>query len=230
MGSIVPHKLTKRPSKQSLAFDRQKSSENLDADSISSSTRGGPSGVAVNRVLRRLGRGATPSRSMYGDNSSTGSLMSDSTHSSDQLISPPPYVSNPPGSSAHISRHAGSEEPPYATGYRRNSYPHDSRRYLSYLEANRPREPSRAHSYRDLAILPTQRVMRYVLLFRGEDSFHCPTAPVYRSSHRSPPDLLADTSDTCCNRPVVEAALAAATRIAEKCDGAQKNTAFARLD
>ena len=182
MGSMVSHRLMKRPSKQTLAFDKSKSPENSDADSISSSTCGGSSGTAVSRVFRRLGRGSLPSQPMYGDDSSAGSLMSDSAHSSDQLISPPPYISNPAGSSAHVSRHVSSGQVSYAASRRSNSFSHDSRRYLSYLEANRSGEPSRARSYRDLAILPTQRVMRYVLLFRGVDSlsnFSC--IPIFSS-------------------------------------------------
>jgi len=171
-GSTVPRKLTKRPSKQILALDRWKSPELFDADSINSSTCGGSSGIAVSRVFRRLRRGSepTPSQTMCGDNSSVGSLMTDSTHSSDQHISPPPSVSNPAGSPAHVFRHSSPEELPYATSHRHSLYPHESRRYLSCLEANGSREPLRTHSFQDLAILPTQRVMRYVLLFRGGDS------------------------------------------------------------
>ncbi|KAF9225557.1 hypothetical protein BS17DRAFT_879545, partial [Gyrodon lividus] len=56
--------------------------------------------------------------------------------------------------------------------------------------------PSRRFSVRDLAIQPTQRVMRYVLLYR---------------------DLLDCTPSTSPSRPLVERALEAATRIANKC-------------
>ncbi|KAH7886026.1 hypothetical protein F5I97DRAFT_1195771 [Phlebopus sp. FC_14] len=62
-------------------------------------------------------------------------------------------------------------------------------------------------SARDLAIQPTQRVMRYVLLYG---------------------DLLQCTPSTSPSRPLVERALEAATRIANKCDGAQENAAFLR--
>ncbi|KAF8641130.1 hypothetical protein AX17_000772 [Amanita inopinata Kibby_2008] len=58
---------------------------------------------------------------------------------------------------------------------------------------------------RDLAILPTQRVLRYVLLYR---------------------DLLAHTPSTSPSRAMVERALEAACRIAQKCDRAQDNAAF----
>ena len=125
---------------------------------------------------------------MSGDNSSAGSLMTDSTRSSDQRISPPPTRSIPAGSPAHVFRHTISEELPYTTSHRRNLYPHDSRRYLSCLGANGSREPPRAHSFQDLAILPTQRVMRYVLLFRGEGSLSdCTRVPVISSIVSRPP-------------------------------------------
>ncbi|KAG1825649.1 uncharacterized protein BJ212DRAFT_289122 [Suillus subaureus] len=65
--------------------------------------------------------------------------------------------------------------------------------------------PTRRQSVRDLAIQPTQRVMRYVLLYR---------------------DLLESTPLTSPSRALVERALEAATRIAVKCDHAQDNAAF----
>lgn len=65
--------------------------------------------------------------------------------------------------------------------------------------------PTRRQSVRDLAIQPTQRVMRYVLLYR---------------------DLLENTPLASPSRALVERALEAATRIANKCDHAQDNTAF----
>lgn len=58
---------------------------------------------------------------------------------------------------------------------------------------------------RDIAILPTQRVLRYLLLYR---------------------DLLAHTPSTSPSRALVERAVEAATRIAQKCDRAQDNSAF----
>jgi len=60
---------------------------------------------------------------------------------------------------------------------------------------------------RDLAILPTQRVMRFVLLYR---------------------DLLDNTPENSPTRPLVEKALEGAIRIADKCDRAQGNAAFLR--
>ncbi|KIJ22000.1 hypothetical protein PAXINDRAFT_165316 [Paxillus involutus ATCC 200175] len=68
--------------------------------------------------------------------------------------------------------------------------------------------PSRRFSVRDLAIQPTQRVMRYVLLYR---------------------DLLDCTPSTSPSRPLVERALEAATCIASKCDREQRNPAFSRV-
>ncbi|CAK5280718.1 unnamed protein product [Mycena citricolor] len=60
---------------------------------------------------------------------------------------------------------------------------------------------------RDLAIAPTQRVMRYVLLYR---------------------DLLDHTPAYSAARPLVSQALDTAMRIAQRCDRAQGNSAFLR--
>ncbi|KAF9820065.1 hypothetical protein IEO21_01727 [Rhodonia placenta] len=60
---------------------------------------------------------------------------------------------------------------------------------------------------RDLAIQPTQRVMRYVLQYK---------------------DLLAHTPVSSPSRGLVERALESALRIAKKCDRAQGNSAFLR--
>jgi hypothetical protein len=60
---------------------------------------------------------------------------------------------------------------------------------------------------RDLAILPTQRVMRYVLLLR---------------------DLLAHTPTTSPSREIVSKAVDTAVALADKCDRAQNNSAFLR--
>ncbi|KAF6766690.1 hypothetical protein DFP72DRAFT_797848 [Ephemerocybe angulata] len=68
-----------------------------------------------------------------------------------------------------------------------------------------PRKPP---AVRELAILPTQRVMRYVLLFK---------------------DLLAHTPSTSPARALVERAVDAAVRIADKCDQAQNHDAFAHV-
>lgn len=73
------------------------------------------------------------------------------------------------------------------------------------MTSTRNSKPIRKPAVRDLAILPTQRVMRYVLLYR---------------------DLLANTPTSSSSYPMVERALEAACRIAEKCDRAQGNAAF----
>ncbi|KDR85784.1 hypothetical protein GALMADRAFT_386901 [Galerina marginata CBS 339.88] len=66
-------------------------------------------------------------------------------------------------------------------------------------------KPPRKPAVRELAILPTQRVMRYVLLYR---------------------DLLNHTPSTSSSHALVERAVQAACRIADKCDRAQGNAAF----
>jgi hypothetical protein len=81
--------------------------------------------------------------------------------------------------------------------------------------------PKRRLSVRDLAILPTQRIMRYVLLYRGVFRF----VPLGMRAH-SPEDLLDYTPSTSPSRGLVERAVDAACRIAQKCDRAQGNAAF----
>lgn len=80
----------------------------------------------------------------------------------------------------------------------------------------------RKFTVRDLAIQPTQRVMRYAMLYRGE-YFHS-----YLQTHSTDAsaDLLAHTPHTSPSRALVESALEAAQRIAQKCDRAQNNAAF----
>ncbi|KAF5368384.1 hypothetical protein D9758_002169 [Tetrapyrgos nigripes] len=63
----------------------------------------------------------------------------------------------------------------------------------------------RVHSVRELAILPVQRVTRYVLLYR---------------------DLLKHTPATSPSRALLERAAETADRIAQKCDRAQENSRF----
>lgn len=60
---------------------------------------------------------------------------------------------------------------------------------------------------RDLAIVPAQRVVRYVLLFK---------------------DILDHTPEDVPTRPLIVQAFHEALRIAEKCDRAQGNAAFLR--
>ncbi|KAH6917018.1 hypothetical protein BKA70DRAFT_1215412 [Coprinopsis sp. MPI-PUGE-AT-0042] len=66
-------------------------------------------------------------------------------------------------------------------------------------------KPPRKPSIRDLAILPTQRIMRYVLLFK---------------------DLESSTPYSSSSRFAVERAAGIADRMAKKCDRAQNNAAF----
>lgn len=164
-GSISPRKLTKPVPRQISAFDKWKPSEILE----SGSTRGSH-GNTVTKVFRRLSKGSASSRSISGDNSSTWSLTSDSANSSEYHTSPLPPKASTARSPLHAFRHSNSEELPCDATRQREVYPRASRRYLSCIEANRSREPSRTRSFRELAILPTQRVMRYSLLFRGMHS------------------------------------------------------------
>ncbi|KAK7063999.1 DH domain-containing protein [Favolaschia claudopus] len=71
--------------------------------------------------------------------------------------------------------------------------------------ARSKRERDARPAVRDIAILPTQRVMRYVLLYR---------------------DLLDHTPVSSPSRPLVARAVDTAMRIAQRCDRAQGNAAF----
>jgi hypothetical protein len=128
---------------------------------------GGPNGNTVAKVFRRLSRGSTPSRSLSGDNSSTGSLTSDSAHSSEcHTSSPPPkseWLDHCPLYSDIPTRRSSLVIQPTNMNYT----PATRDGTCRALKQIGPREPSRICSFRELAILPTQRVMRYVLLFRG---------------------------------------------------------------
>jgi hypothetical protein len=220
-GSIAPRKLIKQASKQISAFDRWRSSEFLNTNSIIPSPRAGFSGNSVTNVFRRLSWGSTSStssRPMSGENSSTGSLASDSAQSSECHTA-----------SAPVSPHSNYEVLPCKTTRQHELFTRDSRRYLSCIESSRPKESLKISSFRELAILPTQRVTRYVLLFRGR-CFPLLPGSVHWLAHRLCTDLLTNTPETCCNRLVIEEALASATRIAQKCDSAQGNTVFTRCD
>jgi len=83
---------------------------------------------------------------------------------------------------------------------------------------SKPKKPS----IRDLAILPTQRIMRYVLLYRGLFSI------CYLTITLTPfdTDLLTHTPSTSPSHDLVQRAADAALRIAQKCDRAQTNSAF----
>ncbi|CAL1694549.1 unnamed protein product [Somion occarium] len=75
------------------------------------------------------------------------------------------------------------------------------------LKKGKGREGEKKASVRELAIQPTQRIMRYVLQYR---------------------DLLQHTPVSSPSRALVERALESAVRIAQKCDRAQGNSAFLR--
>jgi hypothetical protein len=82
-------------------------------------------------------------------------------------------------------------------------------------------------SVRELAILPVQRVMRYVLQYRGT-SFLPMRVVRNEAEHTSSIDLLENTPIESPSRGLVERALESAMRIAAKCDRAQDNSAFLR--
>lgn len=84
--------------------------------------------------------------------------------------------------------------------------------------------PKRRSSVRDLAILPTQRIMRYVLLYRGVFRFVSFRVMLIQSFYLQ--DLLDYTPATSPSRALVERAVEAACRITQKCDRAQGNAAF----
>jgi hypothetical protein len=85
------------------------------------------------------------------------------------------------------------------------------------------RRTERRLSVRDLAIQPTQRVMRYVMLYRGKLRS---LAAGFCNQVTLCLDLLAHTPKTSSSRALVERALQAAQRIADRCNSAQSNTAF----
>ena len=77
---------------------------------------------------------------------------------------------------------------------------------------------------RELAIQPTQRVMRYVLQYRGMLRYHYSELTYLIMVLCA--DLLENTPMESPSRGLVEQALESATRIAGKCDRAQGNSAF----
>ncbi|KAH9837271.1 uncharacterized protein C8Q71DRAFT_707077 [Rhodofomes roseus] len=131
------------------------------------------------------------------------------------LSSPPALESRKHGSTASFGKDHGPTGTLTRTlsAWKRKSMPSS----LSNLQTTMgmPPSPSTAHGHskeklwtlRDLAIQPTQRVMRYVLQYK---------------------DLLAHTPVTSPSRGLVERALESAIRIAKKCDRAQGNSAFLR--
>jgi hypothetical protein len=116
---------------------------------------------------------------------------------------------------------------------------------ISVTRARSRRERDTRPAVRDLAILPTQRVMRYVLLYRGEcatfffilfllsalffPSFLFELRPARTHTNRSSlffADLLEHTPVSSPPRALVARAVDAALRIAQRCDRAQENAAF----
>lgn len=96
-----------------------------------------------------------------------------------------------------------------------------------HQRASSSRAPSgsaKTPTVQDLAIQPTQRVMRYVLLYKGE----IPCFVVF--SHQLQLTMRVDLRDltpiASPARPLVESALEGATRIAQRCNRAQDNAAF----
>ncbi|KAI0699383.1 hypothetical protein C8T65DRAFT_709973 [Cerioporus squamosus] len=96
------------------------------------------------------------------------------------------------------------------TAWKRMSMPHHHSTGSAHGHGT-PKKAASEHdakmSVRDLAIQPTQRVMRYVLQYR---------------------DLLDHTPTTSPSRGLVERAYESALRIAKKCDRAQAHAAFFR--
>ncbi|KZT72901.1 hypothetical protein DAEQUDRAFT_808867 [Daedalea quercina L-15889] len=132
------------------------------------------------------------------------------------LSSPPTLDWRGHGSTASVSKDHGPTGTLTRTlsTWKRKSMP-SSLSNLPSSSMGAPPSPSSAHGHtkeklltlRDLAIQPTQRVMRYVLQYK---------------------DLLAHTPVASPSRGLVERALESAVRIAKKCDRAQGNSAFLR--
>ena len=84
--------------------------------------------------------------------------------------------------------------------------------------------PVKKSTVRELAILPTQRVMRYDLLYQG--MFFPIMVITLSSTYSFCADLLSFTPSTSVSRALIEQVARAATRIAQSCDRAQGNAAF----
>ena len=127
------------------------------------------------------------------------------------LTRPPPFTSEPLDISDHTSSHSNSKDKDAFATLKKSLSRRESRirsRENQKSKEEREREEKerrRLPSFRDLAILPTQRVTRYVLLFQ---------------------DLLKHTPRSSPSYVVVQRAVDAAVRLAQKCDRAQGNSAF----
>ncbi|KIJ66194.1 hypothetical protein HYDPIDRAFT_166505 [Hydnomerulius pinastri MD-312] len=175
-----------------------------------------PGGVTGKWRLRRSGMATSSSQTSISSLSSP-MVKEPTTPSSPQL---PPMLTLMSAASSRIKDRQRMDEEYWRTGgnsldLEPQKTPPMSLRKQSSTKHRDP--PARRLSVRDLAIQPTQRVMRYVLL--------------YRVMYTNPQllDLLDSTPSTSPSRPLVERALEAATRIAKKCDRAQGNTAFLRV-
>jgi hypothetical protein len=84
-------------------------------------------------------------------------------------------------------------------------------------------EKAKKPSVRELAILPTQRITRYTLLYKG-NSIRSNQSLFILTDPRS--DLHAHTPENSSSRTSVEAAVWSSITIAQKCDRAQENAAF----
>ncbi|OCH96198.1 hypothetical protein OBBRIDRAFT_369213 [Obba rivulosa] len=149
-----------------------------------------PFGLApAQQQQRGFGHHATKSSTHVGGKSAGGTLSR--TLSAWKRKSMPSSLSNLPGLLAALS---SANSPP-----------------TSPVDKTAPETSGwdKKLTMRDLAIQPTQRVMRYVLQYRG---MH----------------LLEHTPTTSPSRGLVERALDSAIRIAQKCDRAQGNSAFLR--
>lgn len=126
------------------------------------------------------------------------------------LTRPPPFTAEPLDISDQTNSHSSSKDKDafaFAT-LKKSLSRRESRIRSKESKEEREREEKerrRLPSFRDLAILPTQRVTRYVLLFQ---------------------DLLKHTPRSSPSYAVVQRAVDAAVRLAQKCDRAQGNSAF----
>lgn len=119
-------------------------------------------------------------------------------------------------SNGHIVKFAKKEKPPKTA----NSAPPSSATSPALLGLPR----SKPLGLQDVAIMPSQRIPRYVLLFKGtmiEDVLLVRFLTIFLL------DLLQQTPITSPSRALVERALEGALRIAKNCDTAQQNDGLA---
>ncbi|EFI28683.1 hypothetical protein CC1G_13709 [Coprinopsis cinerea okayama7 len=185
-----------KPSPTSSSSDSSSSSSSTSSTSSSSS-----SSSATSPASSISGCASSPTTSTFTSTTTTPSVSKSTTPAT---ASPPTSFPGCPGkgkaASAPSSRsHSFAGSVNLAQLSSMHGIP------MALVERSSSMHSSRKPAVRDLAILPTQRVMRYVLLFR---------------------DLLASTASNSQYRIIVESAAQAADRIARKCDRAQNNAAF----